>query len=191
MLLTRKYHFYAAHRNQELCDKCRNIHGHQYEIRVIFDLLKKTSITTLFNELDEKVKPIIDEYDHGMLIDIHDPLYEHLKKFGEPLKFKLFNGPTSVENMAEKLFFEIRARTGLNVDAIEVDETKSSTLRFSRNDAILAYGGHSVVFASKNSASALATVTSTASVSYKQMDQLVEITKWKEEEELLAFNPDA
>lgn len=136
MLLTRKYHFYAAHRNQELCDKCRNIHGHQYEIRVEFDLEKKSSITTLFSELDAKVKPIIDEYDHGMLIDRNDPLYKHLLAFEESFKFVVFEGPTSVENLVEKLYRDIRARTGLNVFAVEVDETKSSTLRFSTEDVL-------------------------------------------------------
>lgn len=136
MLLTRKYHFYAAHRNQDLCDKCRNIHGHQYEVRVEFDLEKKSSITTLFAELDAKVKPIIDEYDHGMLIDANDPLYTYLLKFGETFKFKVFDAPTSVENLVEKLYFEIRHRTGLNVYAVEVDETKSSTIRFTTEDAV-------------------------------------------------------
>lgn len=137
MLLTRKYHFYAAHRNQDLCDKCSNIHGHQYEVRVEFDLVKKSSITTLFAELDAKVKPIIDEYDHGMLIDKNDPLYAHLLAFGEVLKFKVFDNPTSVENLVEKLYFEIRNRTGLNVYAVEVDETKSSTIRFTSADVRL------------------------------------------------------
>lgn len=135
MLLTRKYHFYAAHRNQELCDKCKNIHGHQYEVRVEFDLKKESSITTLFAELDAKVKPIIDEYDHGMLIDKDDPLYIHLLAFPETLKFKVFDAPTSVENLVEKLYFEIRDRTGLNVFAVEVDETKSSTIRFTTEEA--------------------------------------------------------
>jgi 6-pyruvoyltetrahydropterin/6-carboxytetrahydropterin synthase len=135
MLLTRKYHFYAAHRNQELCDKCRNIHGHQYEVRVTFDLVQKSSITTLFADLDAQVAPIIKEYDHGMLIDVNDPLYAHLLKFPETLKFKEFDGPTSVENLVKKLYNEIRERTGLNVYAVEVDETKSSTLRYTTDDA--------------------------------------------------------
>lgn len=130
MLLTRKYHFYAAHRNQELCDQCKNIHGHQYEIRVEFDLEQKSSITVLFAELDAKVAPIIKEYDHGMLIDFNDPLYQYLMDFKESLKFKVFPYPTSVENLAKFLYQEIRERTKLNVFAVEVDETKSSTLRY-------------------------------------------------------------
>lgn len=134
MLLTRKYHFYAAHRNQELCDQCKNIHGHQYEIRVEFDLEQKTSITTLFADLDSLVVPIIKEYDHGMLVDVNDPLYHHLCKFQDPsghsLKFKVLPYPTSVENLARFLYEEIHFRTKLNVYAVEVDETKSSTLRY-------------------------------------------------------------
>lgn len=134
MQLTRKYHFYAAHRNQELCDQCRNIHGHAYDIRVTFELEKKSSITVLFAELDKAVQPIIKEYDHGMLIDVGDPLYIALVKFDPSLKFKVFDGPTSVENLAIKLYREIRERTGLNVYAVEVDETKSSTLRYTTED---------------------------------------------------------
>lgn len=152
MKLTRKYHFYAAHRNQELCDQCRNIHGHQYEVRVTFDLKKESSITTLFAELDRQVVPIIKEYDHGMLIDKNDPLYLHLLKFEDIVtgvdevtglrsekhhyfKFKVFDGPTSVENLVEKLYKEIRERTGLNVWGVEVDETKSSTIHYTTEDA--------------------------------------------------------
>lgn len=134
MLLTRKYHFYAAHRNQELCDQCKNIHGHQYEVRITFDLVQKSSITTLFSELDGLVTPIIKEYDHGMLIDVNDPLYEHLRLFPEQLKFKRFNAPTSVENLAKNIFCEVLSRTGLNVFAVEVDETKSSTIRVTASD---------------------------------------------------------
>lgn len=100
-----------------------------------FDLEKKSSITTLFAELDAKVSPIMKSYDHGMMIDINDPLYKHLQSFGETLKFKLFNGPTSVENLVEKLYWEIVKTTGLNVYAVEVDETKSSTMRFDKADA--------------------------------------------------------
>lgn len=136
MQLTRKYHFYAAHRNQELCDKCFSPHGHAYDVRVTFDLVKATSITVLFSEIDKLVKPIIEEYDHCFLIDINDPLYAYLLKFPEAdrFKFNVFQGPTSVENLVEKLYFEIRERTGLNVVAVEVDETKSSTIRFTTAD---------------------------------------------------------
>jgi len=134
MQLTRKYHFYAGHRNQELCDKCRNIHGHRYGVRVTFDLEQIGCITVLFAELDALVKPIIDEYDHGMLIDINDPLFKALRDFDPTLKFKVFDGPTSVENLVKKLYNEIRDRTGLNVYAVEVDETDSSTLRYTTDD---------------------------------------------------------
>lgn len=136
MQLTRKYHFYAAHRNQDLNDKCWSPHGHRYGIRVTFDLVKKTSITVLFADIDAKIKPILDEYDHSWLIDINDPLYTHIMKFPGSENFRLvkFNEPTSVENLAEKLFFSIKNKTDLNIMAIEVDETDSSTVRFSYDD---------------------------------------------------------
>ena len=37
MIIQKDYRFYAAHRNEELTDKCRNLHGHRYGIRCLFE----------------------------------------------------------------------------------------------------------------------------------------------------------
>ena len=36
MLIQKDYKFYAAHRNEELHDKCRNLHGHRYGVSCFF-----------------------------------------------------------------------------------------------------------------------------------------------------------
>ena len=135
--VVKTYHFYAAHRNEELCDKCLNLHGHTYYITCWFDLplSDKGNITVLFGDIDAKVEPIIKgEYDHGMIIHDKDPLYECLQNFckeqGTTFKFKVLPYPTSVENVAKTLYHEIKEKTGLNIVKLAIKETTSSTIEY-------------------------------------------------------------
>ena len=72
-----------------------------------------------------------------MLIHVADPLYEtllgHTERTGETLKLKLFDAPTSVENLAYQLFTEI-TDLGLRLNGIEVRETDTSVVSYSRED---------------------------------------------------------
>ena len=38
MIIQKEYKFYAAHRNEELTDKCRNLHGHRYGVTCFFEV---------------------------------------------------------------------------------------------------------------------------------------------------------
>ena len=138
MIIKKDYKFYAAHRNEELHDKCRNLHGHRYGITCFFEVERTGSLTTLFAEFDEKIDPFLkDEYDHAMLIHTGDPLYVALQEFsrqtGEPLKLKCFAEPTSVENLAHQLFSEI-TDMGFRLSQLEVRETDTSIVSYTRND---------------------------------------------------------
>jgi len=74
-----------------------------------------------------------------MLINVNDPLYltlcEHMKRTGEEFRFKKFNEPTSVENLAWHLFSEISAM-GFALEKLEVKETDSSVFIYSKQDWI-------------------------------------------------------
>jgi 6-pyruvoyltetrahydropterin/6-carboxytetrahydropterin synthase len=138
MIIEKEYKFYAAHRNEELNDKCRNLHGHRYGIRCFFEVERTGSISTLFSDFDDRIEPFLKaEYDHGMLIHVHDPLYEtlhqHQARTGETLKLKKFDAPTSVENLAHLLFTEI-TQMGFRLNRLEVRETDSSVLIYNRED---------------------------------------------------------
>ncbi|MCX7400390.1 MAG: 6-carboxytetrahydropterin synthase [Planctomycetales bacterium] len=140
MIIQKEYKFYAAHRNETLMDKCSNLHGHRYGLRCFFEVERDGDISTLFGAFDEKVEPWLKSlYDHGMLINIHDPLYEtlkdHCRRTSENFKMKLFNGPTSVENLAWMMFTEI-TEMGFRLSHIEVRETDSSVISYSREDWI-------------------------------------------------------
>lgn len=138
MIIQKDYKFYAAHRNEQLNDKCRNLHGHRYGLRCFFEVVRTGAISTLFGEFDQVIEPFLKgEYDHAMLIHIADPLYEtllgHMDRTGETLKLKVLDAPTSVENLAYQLFTEI-TEFGFRLHRIEVRETDTSVVSYSRED---------------------------------------------------------
>lgn len=138
MIIQKDYKFYAAHRNEELTDKCRNLHGHRYGIRCLFEVERTGSYTTLFGDFDAKIEPFLKaEYDHAMMINVHDPLYEtlcgHTQRTGEVLKLKRLTVPTTVENLAHQLFSEI-TEMGFRLNRLEVRETDTSVVIYSRED---------------------------------------------------------
>ena len=138
MIIQKSYKFYAAHRNEQLADKCSNLHGHRYGITCFFEVERTGALTTLFADFDSRIEPFLkSEYDHGMLIHPEDPLYatlmDHCERTGESLKMKLLSGPTTVENLAHQLFSEI-TEMGFRLNRLEVRETDSSVVEYTRDD---------------------------------------------------------
>jgi len=140
MIIQKQYRFYAAHRNEELADKCSNLHGHRYGLTCFFEVQRTGHLTVLFADFDAVVEPLLrDEYDHGMLIHRHDSLYEtlldHMERTGETLRLKVLDFPTTVENLCFQLFSEITAR-GLRLNRLELRETDTSVVEYTRQDWI-------------------------------------------------------
>lgn len=138
MIIRKEYKFYAAHRNETLANKCRNLHGHRYGLTCFFEVERDGDISTLFGDFDAKVEPLLKEhYDHGLLINRHDPLLQALQTYvadtGDELRMNIFDRPTSVENLAHKLFSEI-TELGFRLSSIEIRETDTSVLQYTRND---------------------------------------------------------
>lgn len=138
MIIRKQYKFYAAHRNEELDDKCRNLHGHRYGVTCHFEVERTGSLTTLFEDFDSKIEPFLkDKYDHSMLIHDSDPLCRALELYmletGESLKLKRFSRPTTVENLAYELFSEI-TEMGFRLNRLDVRETDSSVISYTRED---------------------------------------------------------
>ena len=138
MIIQKEYKFYAAHRNEELKDKCHNLHGHRYGLTCHFEVERTGALTTLFADFDSKIEPFLkQEYDHGMMIYVEDPLYDtlvgHMQRTGETLKLKKFSRPTTVENLAHELFTEI-TEMGFRLNRLDVRETDTSVVRYTRED---------------------------------------------------------
>lgn len=128
MVIEKKYHFYAAHRNKAGGEKCGRIHGHTYNVKCYFkfDKINENGISFLFSDIDNLVEPIIKSYCHWFLIYDNDPLVEILELANEPIKKLPFE--TSVENMSIWLFNQIKNETNLPIIKIELAETKSSNI---------------------------------------------------------------
>ena len=138
MIIRKEYKFHAAHRNEELQDKCRNLHGHRYGVTCFFEVERNGSISTLFGDFDSVIEPFLKrEYDHSMLMHVNDPLYEsltdYIQKTGDSLKLKLFPRPTSAENLAHQLFTEITLM-GFRLKRLEIRETDTSVVEYTRDD---------------------------------------------------------
>ena len=136
--LNRKYCFHASHRNEKLIGtKCEHIHGHSYEVEFHFKFndaqVNKAGVTIEFSEFDKVIEPIIkDRYCHSMLINTADPFYNIA--VDHPTVFKLVefkNQPTSVENLAKRLYKEVKLTTvGNYLHSVTVSETKSATVTY-------------------------------------------------------------
>lgn len=128
MIIQKKYHFYAAHRNKSAGEKCGRIHGHTYDVicHFKFDFINESGITCLFSDIDKLVEPIIKEHCHWFLLYEEDKLCAILDLAGEPYLSLPFE--TSAENMSIWLFTRIKNETKLPIYKIELGETKSSTI---------------------------------------------------------------
>lgn len=125
MIIEKKYHFYAAHRNKNAGEKCGRIHGHTYDVVCHFKFNEiKDGVTMLFSDIDKVVEPIIKQYDHYFLLYREDSLCDVLNMANEPYIELPFE--TSAENMAMWIFNQIK--TQLPIVKIELAETKSSNV---------------------------------------------------------------
>jgi len=131
--LIKKYHFYAGHRNENLKDKCFNLHGHTYYVDIHFDFPynEKLGITKLFSEVDDIVDPFIKRLDHSLLINKHDPLLKYLELFviqeKASLKITEFDKVTSAEHLAEYIYKGLKQ---LPITKIVLQETTSSIVTY-------------------------------------------------------------
>ena len=138
MIIQKQYKFYAAHRNEQLKDKCRNLHGHRYGVTCFFEVERDGAMSTLFGEFDNKIEPLIkNSFDHSFIVNRKDPLYqtllEHSEKHGEDFRMKVLDFPSTAENIAFQLFTEI-TELGFRLNRIEVKETDTSVVEYTRDD---------------------------------------------------------
>lgn len=134
MKITKRFHFYAAHRNPEIGGKCANLHGHTYRVDLTvtpaMDPDELSGVTIPFDDLDVFGRWIGKELDHGTLVgEIDDDLLRFLEDLGS--KFFIVSGPaSSVEYVALTLLDVADTMFAGRVSALEiaVAETESSTI---------------------------------------------------------------
>lgn len=130
-IIKKSFHFHAAHRNEDLLDdKCFSIHGHTYYLDCHFILSKDPgeSLTILFSDIESRVTPIIEPFEHSFIINRTDPLLPVLE--GKGLKLCILDHTSSVENLAMLFFRRIKSESGLNLVRIDFKETSSSMVSY-------------------------------------------------------------
>lgn len=137
VILTKYYHFYAAHRNQLLIDKCKNLHGHTYMVTVKlgFDV-KDDGVSMLFSIADSFIDPIINKLDHSTLVAQEDQaLIEVCTKypdiFGKVIELPFIS--TSLELLGFYLWLLLEKPFKDSLLEIEIKETLSSSITIDKN----------------------------------------------------------
>lgn len=126
--VTKEFHFYAAHRNEEIGGKCGNIHGHRYGLTVTVEEPRNGSVTVLFEQLEKWVEfEIVGLADHSLILNREDPCADALVASGACGKIFWISGPSSCENLAE-LFFSMLQSAGANVVSLTLKETDTSSV---------------------------------------------------------------
>ncbi len=129
MVIQKKYHFYAGHRNVEAGEKCGRVHGHTYKVKVHCEFPSwDGDIAMLFSEIDSICERVIKSFDHYLILFEQDPLAELFADANEPFISVPFQ--TSAENMAVHLF-ELLDEEGLPISCLEIAETESSNVIYS------------------------------------------------------------
>lgn len=132
MVIKKKYHFYAGHRNKSAGEKCGRMHGHTYEVIVVLEFPEfEGDVAMLFGDIDAICEPVIKSFDHYFLLHEDDALCDALELMGEPFIRLPFE--TSAENMARHIFSLIdnelmRKHESSALAAVELAETKSSNV---------------------------------------------------------------
>ena len=139
MQIEKKFHFYAAHRNETLVDKCFNVHGHLYRVTCIFSVTRdilNPHITQLFAQYDVIDHHLKAVWDHSMIINRSDPVGKAiLEATGGVQRFVILDRPTSVENVCYELWHTITHILKFdNLACLRIQETESSTVVYTAED---------------------------------------------------------
>ncbi len=114
-----KTHFDSAHLIRNHKGKCRNLHGHRWEIEVVFSGTEPDEMGMImdFRDIKNILKEITDRYDHHNLNEIPP--------------FDMIN-PTA-ENIARIIFQDIKKRTPeqMNLEEVKIWESPDAWVSFS------------------------------------------------------------
>jgi len=121
--VTVRFRFEAAHRLYGYNGPCGRIHGHTYAVEVTLrgETLDWRGMLIDFGELKRVVCPLMDKWDHRLLLHKEDSLTGLLN----PYSYCLFPMNPTAEVMARMVWEEVKRKlpTGVHVDNVRVYET--------------------------------------------------------------------
>ena len=105
MILKLKHHFEAAHRLSNYIGKCKNLHGHRWELEIEIDgdMDKETGMIIDFG----LIKKLIDNrYDHAVIL-MNNPENEPLMKVlsSMDLKREIINAEPTAEKLVSEIYY--------------------------------------------------------------------------------------
>lgn len=114
---------------------CKNIHGHSYKMRVeLVGELDQNGMLIDFYDIDKVVKPIVQMYDHSMLVDVNDEKTLNFLKEND-FRYVAINFTSTSENIAinfAKMFAEeFRKHSNIKELAVRVYETSDAFAEYS------------------------------------------------------------
>lgn len=134
--ISRRFEWDAAHRVLHHESKCRHLHGHRYvaEVVVSSPVLDELGRVIDFSVLKTDVgKWIDDNWDHNVLLNTKDPLYELYKMVGEDDEvfagkkpYAFFERNPTAENIATALYAaasDMMSVRDIRVERVRVWET--------------------------------------------------------------------
>ncbi len=130
--VARDFSFSYGHRLYRYDGKCKRLHGHNAEARVVIavDSLDERGMALDFVNLKAIVGQWIDDQlDHRVFLADDDPLARILLDAGEPVV--LVEGNPTAERFALMIYEYAKSR-GLNVERVDFWETKNCRATYSQ-----------------------------------------------------------
>ena len=132
--------------------KCQHIHGHSYHFEFYFEsktacALNEDGVVADFNVLKEIYKPILDNWDHSLLVSMYDDVFmntlvQQMIHNGQCLRICNFN-PTA-ENMAyylagavNKEINKYKKYSRVKIVKVVVRETETSYAEWTENNGFV------------------------------------------------------
>lgn len=139
-IIAKKFKFDAAHRIVNHCDKCGNVHGHEWHGELIFKFSqdemedKDLGYSMDFTEIKRIGLAFIDDYfDHAYIANPIDYMVDVCTSHNSKLWIMGLNSEKScnpsVENIAKELFMIMNilfVGRGIMIDKVRLYETESS-----------------------------------------------------------------
>lgn len=134
--ITKKFHFEAAHALAGYDGKCRNIHGHSYELKVTVKGMPidepgnpKNGMVIDFHDLKQIVnEEVVERLDHSFIIgtNMPDDFVESAKQNFD--KIVCVDYQPTTENMLADFAERIKVKLPQNVDlySVRLQETRDS-----------------------------------------------------------------
>jgi 6-pyruvoyltetrahydropterin/6-carboxytetrahydropterin synthase len=135
-IVTKSFHFSAAHRLMHYDGPCRFVHGHNFIVTVKIGAEQPVDETTWFvydfKQLKVFTKFVEETYDHAFLTQEGDEIGEYLQTKGHKVVF--FSLPPSTENLVKRLFDEftrlVKLPPGVFLHAVHVQETPTAGVEY-------------------------------------------------------------